>query len=93
MHLQNNEMLMNDTSLLIGDASASINNPCLPVQDTHDKLMARTGSWTETAIRTPGFLTGLEAIQNTTSDVTMQTALELDILRPPSRCKQHSGSD
>ena len=76
----NNQIFMNETSLLLTNASASINESLYTVQDTHDKLVVQIGNLNQTANELQDSITGLKAIQNTTSDIAMQTALELDIL-------------
>jgi len=76
----NNDNFMNATSLLLVNASDSINESIYTVQDTHDKLVTETSKLNQTANELQDAISGLEAIQNTTSDVALQTALELNIL-------------
>ena len=75
-----NERFMNDTTLLLANASDSINESVSTVQDTHDKLVIQTGKLNQTANDLQNAITGLEIARNTTSDPGTQAALDLNIM-------------
>jgi ABC-2 type transport system permease protein len=75
-----NRLFMNDTALLLANASVSLNESIAVVEDTHGKLVNQTGKLNQTSQDLQDAITGLTAIRNMTVDAAIQAALDLDIM-------------